>query len=143
MPQARIEDGDGAIDGDGVAVVVGGIVGERAEREGVVVEIVGFAGVAEESADEIGGADVVDDIAEGVAAVRVVAEVLNDGAAVGVTVGGAQFVVGGVGEAREEQRADAVFPGGIDDGFVSEHGVGVGSRRSEREQQRGGGERWR
>ena len=131
----RIEDGDGAINGDGVAVIVGGIVGQGAECESVVIEIVRFAGVAEKRADKISAADVMDDVAEFVAAVRVVAEILDDGAAVGVTVGGAEFVVSGVGETRKEQRTDAVFPSGIDNGFVGEDGVSVGARRSKREQE--------
>ena len=59
--QVRIENRDGAIHGDGVAVVVGGVVSERAEREGVFVEILG---VAEKRADKIGGTNVVDDVAE-------------------------------------------------------------------------------
>ena len=130
--QIGIEHRDGAIDGDGVAVVVCGVVGERAEREGVIVEILR---IVQEGADEIGAANVVHDVAEFVAAVRVIAQILNDGAAVGVSVGGAEFVVRGVRKACQEQRADAFFPGGIDDGFVSKDGVGLAPRRAECQQQ--------
>ena len=69
------------------------------------------------------------------AAVRVIAKVLDDGAAVGVSVRGAQLIVGGVGEARQQQRADALLPSRIDDGLVRENGVGLAASREASQQE--------
>jgi hypothetical protein len=44
-------------------------------------------------------------------------------------MGVAQLVHGSVGEAIKQEWTELVRPGGIDDGFVGEDGVGCGGRR--------------
>ncbi len=116
---------------DGVAVIVRGVVSERAQGKRVFIE---RSGIAEQGQDEIAAADVVQEVAEEMAVVRVIAEVLNDGAAVGVSFGFAQLVGCGVGKAREKQRLDRRLPRGIDNGFVRENGIGARLRREQRQQ---------
>ena len=132
----RVEKRDGAIDGDAVAVIVGGEVGERAEGEGVLVEVaIGF-GIAKKSVDKITAAHVVREVAEEMAAVRVVAHVLDDGTAVGEGVGFAEIVGRGVWKMCFEDGEDVLRPGGIDDGFVREDRICRERRgKSEREQE--------
>ena len=74
-----------------MAIVVRGIVRQRAGGESVFVEIFG---VSQQRQDEIAAADVVREVAEKRAAVRVVPHVLNDGSAIGVGLGPAQILLG-------------------------------------------------
>jgi hypothetical protein len=117
-----VEDWNGGIGPGVMTVVVSGIVREGTECKSIAVEVLG---VAEQCEDEVATANVVGEIAKEVAAVRVVAEILDDGAAVGVSVCFFEFFRGGFREALKEQRADAVGPGGIDDGLMCQDGVGA------------------
>ena len=83
--ELRIHQRHGAIDRHRMPAVVGRVVTERAEREGVLVDVLR---IAYQRFDEIAGADVVQQVAEEMAAERVVAKVLDDAAAVRV---GARF----------------------------------------------------
>ena len=76
-------------------------------------------------------------IAEKGAAVRVVTHVLNDGAAVGERLRPAQVFFRRLRIFFQKQRLDVTVPGGIDDGFMRKHGVGLhpfGARQREHEQ---------
>src|SRR4051812_22300774 len=53
----------------------------------------------------------------------VVTQVLDNCAAVSISVGVVQFFGSRVGESTQEQRLNAVAPGGVDDSFVSENRV--------------------
>ena len=89
--QIWIQDRNGSIRGDAMAIVVGGVVRQRAEREGVVVDVLG---VVQQSTDEISAADIVGEVTEKMTPVRVVAHVLDDGAAIGEGLRGVQFLIG-------------------------------------------------
>ena len=64
-----------------MAVVVGGIMSQRADGEGVFVEVLR---IMQQGLHEVSAPHVVGQIAEKMAAVRVIAHVLNDRATVGV-----------------------------------------------------------
>ena len=116
-------DGDGEIDGSAVADGVADVVGEGADGEG---EFVGGLGVAEEAEDEVSGADVVGEVGEEGVAEGVVAEVLNGAAAVGVGVGLLELGFGEGGVVFEEDGADGLLPGEVDQLLVGLDGVGDG-----------------
>src|SRR6202049_4378645 len=80
--QLRILDGNGLVDGR-MADDIRGIVRKRAQCKGILVRILALQ---QQLTNEITTANVVHQIAEFHAAKGVVAEVLNDGAAIGVTV---------------------------------------------------------
>src|SRR5208337_640319 len=80
--QLWVLEGNGLIDG-GMAGYIRGIVRERAEGEGVLISILALR---QQLADEIAATNVVDQITELHAAKRIVAEVLDDGAAIGISV---------------------------------------------------------
>ena len=131
---------DRAVHRLGMADVVGGVVRERAEREGVLVDVVRLA---QHRLDEIAGAHVVQQVAEEVAAERVVAEVLNHRAAVGVAARHRQFLAGGAWKAARQQRPQAGLPERVDVGFVRQHRVGtrVASGREQQRRDRDGDQR--
>src|SRR5579863_3597359 len=60
------------------------------------------------------------------AAVRIIAHVLNDRAAVGVSLRLAELCFGRAWKTREKKRLDVRLPSCINDGFVCKHGVGAG-----------------
>ena len=74
--------GNGPVNGR-MAGDVGGIVRQRAQGKGVLV---GILTLREQLANEIAAANVVHQIAEFDAAKRIVAKILNDGAAIGISV---------------------------------------------------------
>jgi hypothetical protein len=125
-------DGDGKVDGGAVADGVADVVREGADGEG---ELVGGLGVAEEREDEVSGADVVGEIGEEAVAEGVVAEVLDGAAAVGVTVRLLDLGVGEGGVLLEEDGADGLLPGEVDELFVGLDGVGDGWRGGEEQGQ--------
>jgi len=96
--QFGIEDGNGAIGGDAVSVVISRIMGERSQRESVAIQILG---IAQKRKDEVPAADVVRQIAEKMISMRVIAEVLDNGAAVGVPVSFLELFVRCIGKALE------------------------------------------
>jgi hypothetical protein len=71
--------GTGDIDRFRMTAGVVGVVGERAEREGELVDV---ARVAQQRFDEVARADVVHEVAEELVAERVVAQILNHRSAV-------------------------------------------------------------
>src|SRR4029077_1990374 len=78
-----VQDRDRAIRADGVPVIVRGVVSQRAEREGIAVEI---AGIAEEGQDKIPAADVMSQVAEKNSSGGKVPQVWDEGPAVGIAV---------------------------------------------------------
>ena len=74
-----IHDRHGDVDRFRMTAGVVGVVGERAEREGELVDV---ARVAQQRFDEVARADVVHEIAEELVAERVVAQILNHRSAV-------------------------------------------------------------
>jgi hypothetical protein len=115
-----------------VADGVADVVGERADGEG---ELVGGVGVAEEGEDKVSGADVVGEIGEELVAEGVVAEVLDGTAAVSVTVRGLKLGIGEGGVLLEEEGADGLLPGEVDEFFVGLDGVGDAGRGCEEQGQ--------
>src|SRR5437870_2146065 len=91
LPEAWIQNRNGAVGAKPMTVVVRRVVRERTEGESILVDILS---VSPQSLDEIAAADVMRKVAEKGAAVRVVAHVLNDGAAVGVGLRPAQILLG-------------------------------------------------
>ena len=110
-------DGDRCVYGIHVAEVVSDVVRERTEGEGKLIHV---AGLADEVGDEVAGTDVVSEIAEGRMAEGVVAGILDDAAAVGISMGEAKLFGSGIGIAGQEDRLDTGFPGHVDDHFVGE-----------------------
>ncbi len=121
---------DSNVDG-GMSGEIGGVVREGAEGEGVFVDVVGLS---QHGRDEIAAADVMHQIREEMVAEGVVADVLDEAAAVGVGVGGANLIVRRVGIAGEEHGAKLGLPEEIDDLLVGENGVGLGAWAIEKEQ---------
>jgi len=121
--QLRIENRNGAIRGDTVAMVIGGIVSEGAESEGVVIQVLR---IAQQGEDEVSAANIVSQTAEEMISVRVIAEVLNDGAAVSVAVRFFQLLGRSVWKTLQEQRTDIRLPRAVDNGFMREDRVGCG-----------------
>ena len=113
-------DGDGLVDGLGVADGVADVMRESADGEG---QFVGSFGIVNEAEDEVAGADVVGEVAEERITEGIVAEVLNGATAVGVGVGLVELGFGHVGEALEEQGADGFLPGQVDELLVGLDGV--------------------
>jgi hypothetical protein len=118
-------DGDGEIDGGAVAYGVADVVREGTDGEG---EFVGGVGVAEEADDEVSGPDVVGEVGEEGVAEGVVAEVLNGAAAVGVGVGFLELGFGEGGIFLEEDGADGLLPGEVDQLLMGLDRVGNGWR---------------
>jgi hypothetical protein len=104
---------------------VGGVVGESAEGEGVLIDVAGFFRLGEHVGDEVSAADVVGEVAEEFVAEGVVSDVLDEAAAVGVGMGGADLVFGGVGKSGEEHGMKLLLPEEVDDLLVGEDGVGA------------------
>lgn len=125
----------GEIDGFGVAEIVAHIVGESADGEG---QFVGGASVAEETTDEVAGADVVHQVAVEGFTERVVADILYGAAAVGVGVGFTKLRGGEIGKAGKQQRTDGGLPGEVDELFVGLKRVGQGGPGCEEERQQSG-----
>src|SRR2546429_5903283 len=126
LPEAGIQNRNGAVGAKPMTVVVRGVMRERTDGEGVFVDILS---VSQKRVDEVAVADIMREAAEKGAAVRVVAHILNDGAAVGVGLGPAQILLGCLRKFLLKERFDVRFPSRIDDGFVREDGVGVNGSR--------------
>jgi hypothetical protein len=105
------------------------VVRKRADGEG---ELVGSLCVVEKREDEVAGADIVGEIGEELVAEGVVAEVLNGAAAIGIAVGFLELGLGEGGVVLEENGADGLLPGKIDEFLMGLNRVGDGgSRRQE------------
>ena len=119
-------DGDGLVDSHAVTDVVADVMGEGADGEG---ELIGGVGVAEKAEDEVAGADVVGEVGEEDVAEGVIAEVLDSTASVSVGVGLLELRFGEGGVVLEENGADGLLPGEVDELFVGLNGIrdGVGA----------------
>ena len=106
----------------GMSHIVGRVVGESAESEGVFVQVAGFMNEVD---DEITAAHVMRQIAEVFIAKRVVAHVLHQAATVSEGVGLLQIIRSGIGETLQQKRLDGVFPKEVDDFFMGQNGVGT------------------
>ena len=73
------------------------------------------------------------EVAEQVAAERVIPHVLDDAAAIGVSVGLLQFLRRCRGEPLQQHLLNRRIPNRIDDRFVGEHGIAVEDGRGKRE----------
>jgi hypothetical protein len=118
------------VDGHAVAEAVTDVVGEGADGEG---EFVGCLRVVEEREDEVAGTDVVGEVREEGVAEGVVAEVLNSTATVGVGVGLLKLGFGESGVVLEEDGADGLLPGEVDELLVGLDGIGNGRCRGEKQ----------
>jgi hypothetical protein len=132
------------VDGVAMADVVADVVGEGADGEG---EVIGGLGVADEAEDEVSRADVVGEVGEEGVAEGIVAEVLNGAATVGVGVGFLKLGFGEGGVVLEEDGADGLLPGEVDELLMGLDGVGDGRGRGEDESKGGyrfeqGGAAW-
>src|ERR1035438_3656812 len=98
-----------------MARVVAGVMRQRAERERVLIQRLRLAQKIEY---EVAAAHIVRKITEKLATQRVIAHILNDGSAIGISVGRFEIIRRGVGEAYEQQRLNIVFPGRVNYCFV-------------------------
>src|SRR4029077_2466118 len=97
------------------------IMRQRAQCESVFVRILALR---QQLSNEVTTANVVHQIAEFHAAKRVVAQVLDDGAAIGVTVGLLELVLRELRKSLQKKWAELISPHQVDDFLVGEHGVG-------------------
>ena len=84
-----------------------GVVGKRAQSEGVLV---GILALQYQLANEIAAANVMHQIAEFYAAKRIVTEVLDDGAAIGITVRHLELLFREPWKSLEEKRGQIIGP---------------------------------
>src|SRR5580765_2750092 len=103
-----------------MTAVVGRVVTECAEGEGVLVDVVR---VTDQRGDEVAGANVVQQITEEMTAERIVAKVLNHASAVGVGASPQQVVRRRLWKARLQQGLDRGIPDRIDIRFVGEYRI--------------------
>ena len=96
--QLRVEQRNGPVHGQRVAIIIGGIVRQRSQSESVLIEVLGFADQVE---DKIAAPDVMRQIAEELAAERIIPQILNDAPSVGESVRFGQLVRGGRRESFE------------------------------------------
>ena len=89
----------------------------------------------EKGEDEVAGANVVGELGEEGVAEGVVAEVLNGAATVGVGVSFLELSFGEGGVSPEEEGADGLFPGEVDEFLMGLDGVGDGGGGGEKEYQ--------
>ena len=123
-------DGDGLVDGHAVAEGVADVVGQAADGEG---EFVWRLRVVEERENEVAGADVVGEVGEEGVAEGVVAEVLNGAATVCVGVSLLKLGVGESGVVLEQNGADGLLPGEVDELLMGLDGVRDGRCRGEKQ----------
>jgi hypothetical protein len=133
--ELRELDGDREVDGGTVADGVADVMRERADSEG---QLVGSLRVVKKGENEVAGADIVSEVGEEFVAERVVAEVLNGTAAVGVAVGFLELGFGEGGVVFEENGADGLLPGEVDEFLMSLDGVRDGRRCREQKCKEGG-----
>src|SRR5580700_3129439 len=122
---------DGNVNRVAMADRIANVVGERAKREGQLVDVVRFVN---QVGDEVAGADVMGEIAEEPVAKGIVARVLDGGSAIGVGASFTKLGGRGVGVAAEKQRLDGRVPRDIDESFVSEKGISVAERGDQQPQ---------
>ncbi len=108
---------------DGMPHVIGGVMRQRPQREGVLVDVGRFF---DQGGNEFSAAHIVQQVAEIFIAAGVVTHVLNQAAAVGIGVRLPKVVCSGLGKPVQEHRLNLVLPRQIHDFFVSEDRVGPG-----------------
>src|ERR1700730_15224949 len=121
--QFGIQKGDRAVGGDAVAVVVRGVVSERAERKSVAVKVFG---IAHQSQDKVSAPYIVRQVTEKMTPMRVITHVLDNRTAVCKPVGLFEFFTSGLGETLQKYRAYVGVPHAVNDGFMRKDGVGFG-----------------
>jgi hypothetical protein len=127
-------DGDGEIDCGAVTDGVAYVVREGADGEG---ELIGSLCVVQERENEVAGADVVGEVGEELVAEGIVAEVLNGAAAVGVAVSLLELGFGEGRESLEEERANGLFPGEVDEFLMGLDRIRNSGRRREEQSEEG------
>ena len=90
-----------------MAVNVGDIVRERAQRKGIFIGILAFS---QQLQDKVPGADVMGQVAEILVAERVVAQILNDRATIGIGMRFVKLVFGKFRKALQQERPDLARP---------------------------------
>src|SRR5437660_464394 len=100
-----------------VACDVGSIVGKSTQGKRQFVQVLG---IANQFLDKVSTANIVDKVAEELVAVRIITHVLNQAAAVGISVGLAQIVFGRVRIAAQQYLFDVRVPKKIDDLLMRE-----------------------
>ena len=103
---------DGLVGPSRMAGDIGSIVCQRAQGECVFVSILALP---QQLLDEVATSDVVNQITEFHAAKRIVTEVLNDGAAIGVTVRLGELCFRQVWKSLQKKRPEFAGPDEIDD----------------------------
>ncbi len=114
-----------------MALVVGGVVGHRANSKGVLVNVLR---IAQQAFNEVTASDVVCQVAEELAAVGIVAHVLDDRPTVRVGMGSAKLVSSGVRKPFLKERLDMRNPDRVNDCLVRKHGVSIAGGRQGEEQ---------
>ena len=134
LPQARIQDRNGSIDAQTMAVVVRSVVRQGADSKSKFVDVLR---IAQECLNEVAAANVMREVAKEGLSVRIVAHVLNDRASIGIGLRTAQIFLGSLWKFLEKQGLYVRLPGGIDDSFVGKDCVranGRGRRQPNAEQ---------
>src|SRR6266700_44261 len=106
--QFGIQNGDGVIRGDPVSVIVGSAVSKRAESKGITVNVLG---VVQQSQDKVSAPHIVRQVTEEMASVWIITHVLDDGAAISITVCFFELFFRGTGKALQKQWTYIGFPG--------------------------------
>src|SRR5262249_23682375 len=113
---------DGAIRSQWMAVRIGYIMRQSAQRKGIFVQT---RGIAQHCRNKIAAAHVVSEIRKKFRTERVIAHVLNNAAAVCVGVRSLQVAIGYPRKALTKQWLDRIIPDGINDGFMTQNRVGM------------------
>ena len=133
--QFWIVDGNSLIDG-WVAVDVGRIVRQRAQGKGILVRVLAFAHQLD---NEVPAAHIMHQVAEVLVAERVVSKVLNDRAAVGISMRLFDLVFGNSWKPLHQKRPNLRDPQQIDNLLVGQDGVckHISARHQQQEKQSG------
>src|SRR5206468_9666394 len=121
----RIQDRNGSIDAQTMAVVVRSVVRQGADSKSKFVDVLR---IAQECLNEVAAANVMREVAKEGLSVRIVAHVLNDRASIGIGLRTAQIFLACLGKLFCEEGLDVGFPGRIDDSLVGKDGVRANGR---------------
>src|ERR1039458_3336682 len=103
-----------------MAIIIGRIMGQRSQSEGVLIQVLGFADQVE---DKIADPDIMRQIAEKLAAERIIPQILNNAPSVSESVRFGQLFHGGGRKSFEQQRFDRTVPRRIDNSFVGKNRI--------------------
>src|SRR6266576_6911927 len=95
--------------------VVGCVMRQRAERERILVQI---GGLGQKIQYQIAAANVVRQVADEPMAERVIAHILDDCAAIGVSMRLSKIVRARIRKSLQQEGLYIVFPGSVDDRLV-------------------------